>query len=237
MAKKPSEHDHHREHPSARAPEDPPSFSKSLSGEETARRRRFSVDEQRHFVEEYARSSLPVNAFCEMHGFSRGSLARWRRLHGDSTRKHNSKYARRFTPEERRAAVEAFQGSGRTRAEFAALWGISPASLDKWSRKYRERGPRGLGPAPRKTRAPHTFARTIPEEIRQEVVLTKTQHPSWGMRRIRDFLLRFKSHKLSAGSVRNVLRESGVEPEPAPRKRRKPRIKPPRRFERALPQS
>ena len=235
MAHKPSEHDHHREHPSARAPEDPPSFSKSLSGEETARRRRFSAAEQRHFVAEYARSSLPVNAFCEMHGISRGSLARWRRLHGTQDRHHNSKYARRFTPEERRAAVEAFQRSGRTRAEFASLWGISPASLDKWSRKYRESGPRGLEPAPRKARAPHTFARTIPEDVRKEVVRTKTQHPSWGMRRIRDFLLRFNSHKLSAGSVRNVLLESGIEPSPAPQKRRKPRSKLPRRFERARP--
>ena len=55
------------------------------------------------------------------------------------------------------------------------------------------------------------------------------------MTRVADHLLRFHGVRVSPSTVRNVLRERGIPTQPAPRRRRRPKSKLPRRFERARP--
>ena len=66
---------------------------------------------------------------------------------------------KRHTPEERRAAVEAFHKSGLTQKAFARQWDVSHVTLGAWLRKHAAEGPQGLervasGPARRRGRAP-----------------------------------------------------------------------------------
>src|SRR5262245_57311054 len=51
---------------------------------------------------------------------------------------------RRYTPEERRAAVEALVKSGLTYEGFARIWGVSRHTVYLWMKRYRESGPEGL---------------------------------------------------------------------------------------------
>lgn len=139
---------------------------------------------------------------------------------------------RRFTPEERRKAVEAYHASGLTQAVFARQWGISHMTLWAWAKKHAQEGPKGLerlapGPAKRRGRAP------LAEAVKSEIVAVKRSHPSFGLKKVRDWIKRFAGLQVSRSSVKRVVDAAGLERAPAPRKRRK--AGPPRRFERALP--
>ena len=64
---------------------------------------------------------------------------------------------------------------------------------------------------------PHTFARQLPEAIRQEVLAAKQEHPDWGRQRIADEL--GKAHGwqavVSPSEVRRMLIEAGLWPQVA----------------------
>lgn len=85
---------------------------------------------------------------------------------------------KRHTPEERRAAVEAFHKSGLTQKAFARQWDVSPVTLGAWVRKHAAEGPQGLervasGPAKRRGRAP------LPAPVREEVVAVHPRFPDF----------------------------------------------------------
>lgn len=200
------------------------------------KRRRFTAEEEQELVDGFLKSGQSITAFCESQGVSASTLAKWRRKRGYLHGRTAGRAKRTYSPEERRAAVEAFRKSGRKRVDFSKLWGISPSSLDKWVRTYDTEGPKGLEPKPRKKhRRREHDPRRLPEHVRDQVVDARAKNPDWGLRRIRDFLLRFRGTKVSAGTVRNVLHERGVPPLPPPKKQPRARVKPPRRFERARP--
>lgn len=137
-----------------------------------------------------------------------------------------------FTPEERRAAVEAFEKSGLTQHAFSRQWGLSHVTLGVWLRRYREAGPQGLerlaeGPAKRRGKAP------LAPAVKAEIVAVKREFPTFGLKRVRDWLRRFGGLKVSRSSVKRVVDQAGLPREEAPKPRRK--AKPARRFERARP--
>jgi transposase-like protein len=110
--------------------------------------RRHSAAERERLLAEYQTGTLTAHDFALEHDIRPSTLATWlRNAKREARREANT--PRRFTPEERRAAVEAFLKSGRKREDFARLWGCSPSSIDKWVRRYqtvsvRSRSP-GLG--------------------------------------------------------------------------------------------
>jgi transposase InsO family protein len=139
---------------------------------------------------------------------------------------------RRWTPEDRRSAVEAYEKSGLTQREFARQWGVSPFTLSVWLRKSRTEGPRGLerladGPPKRRGKAP------LPAALKAAIVEAKRRFPDFGLKKLKAWLWRFGGLKVSRTSVRRVVDAAGLERAPAPRKRR--RAAPPRRFERSRP--
>ena len=76
---------------------------------------------------------------------------------------------KRYTPEQRREAVEAFHKSGLTQAAFAKQWDVSHVTLGAWLRKHASEGPQGLErvsatPPRRRGRAP------LAPAVRDEVV-------------------------------------------------------------------
>jgi transposase InsO family protein len=118
---------------------------------------------------------------------------------------------------------------------FAATVGVAPQTLSGWKKRYEADGPRGLEPRvlgrPKGTR---TRSR-LPEAVKAAVEETKRRFPIFGLKRIGDFLRRFRGIAVSPGSVKRVLEEAEP-PIPVEAPRRKPRRhKLVRRFERSRP--
>jgi transposase InsO family protein len=130
--------------------------------------------------------------------------------------------------------VEAFLASGLTQEMFGRQFGVSPHTIAEWVKRYRALGPKGLerlsdGPPRRRGREPLAPAK------KQAILETKREFPTFGLRKIRDFLARFAALRVSAGSVRKTLREEGIPPIEPVRRRRRRVVGPPQRFERARP--
>jgi transposase InsO family protein len=70
--------------------------------------------------------------------------------------------------------------------------------------------------------------------VRSEIAQTKQRNPAFGLRKVRDWLLRFRGIRVSAGTVRSALRERGIQGTPPQRPRRR-RLKVVGHFERAKP--
>ena len=195
-----------------------------------AGRRRFT-DAQRHaLLDQLEASGQTVSEFSAGHGLCDSTVYTWlqqsrRAGIARQTKHHRSTY----TAEERRAAVEAFARSGRTRAEFAKLWGVSGTTLATWLKRHKQGGGKALEAGPGGPGRP----RTIPTEVREAIAQTKKRFPDFGLRKVRDWLLRFNGIRVSAGTVRSTLKENGIGPPPTQKKRRAPPL--PRRFERARP--
>ena len=205
------------------------------------RRRRYSEADKLYLVEEYQRRRQGVREFCLEQELTEGNFRRWLKESGVAPRsaakralKKASRRRRHFTPEEKRAAVEAFEGSDLNQTDFCATWGLSVPSLRLWLKRHRELGPQGLEPSPRKRALPGD-PRSIPEELRAEIIATKERHPEFGSRKIRDELYRFRGLKVAATTVTKVLVEAGLAIVPRVPLRRRRSAKPPRRFERARP--
>jgi len=138
-----------------------------------------------------------------------------------------------YTPEERRAAVEAYLKSGMTQEDFSRTWGVSQGALGRWYRRHKKYGPKGLERKP----DPRKGSWKVPKTLRGKVAEVATRYPWFGLKRIRDHLYRFWGLRISTGSIRKTLKEEvPVREVPVARKKRKKR-KVVRRFERAKPGS
>ena len=193
--------------------------------------RRYTAIEREELLEALEASGETVKGFAEARGMSPSTLHTWLDRREQTQGKQRRRRTKSYSPDQRRSAVEAYQRSGRSMAEFAQLWGLSPETLRKWLRRYEEDGPQGLENRKRK---PRGRPRTIPEAVREEIAETKRRHPRFGMRKVRDWLRRFRGIRVSAGTVQKTLRERDLADGPdRPKPKRK--HKPPRRFERARP--
>jgi transposase InsO family protein len=192
----------------------------------------------------FAGSGVGMRVFCARQGLSTATLCAWRRAYERdglaglapraNPRNRTGRTRRAYTPEERRAAVEAYRRGGLSRRAFCALWGLSEATLGKWLKVYRARGPKGLEapfttPGKRRGRK----KRPVASSVREEIVATKRRFPDWGLRRIRDVLARFRGVGVGVHKIREVVREEGLQtPRPVKRRRAQNRV---RRFERSRP--
>ena len=195
--------------------------------------RRRSAEERDALLAEFAGSELSAPRFAAAHDVPYSTFASW--LQGEREPTRAPQPVRRFTPDERRAAVEAYDKSGRTLHDFARLWGCSASALTKWLRRYREEGPQGL-----ETRRPpkgrrHDHPQRIPDTVRAKIVEVRKANPHFGVTRVADELARFHAVRVSPSTVRNILIEADVPRQPLPKARRKRRSEEPRRFERAHP--
>lgn len=136
-----------------------------------------------------------------------------------------------YTQQDRVAAVEAYHKSGLTQREFGWLWGISKATLGNWVRKYRTEGPKSLERKPYAGKGKGRLATALTAEI----LRTKSLFPDFGLKRIRDYLKRFRSVQVSPGAIQKTLETAQVST-PSPAVIKKPKKKKPvRRFERSKP--
>ena len=180
--------------------------------------------------------------FCREHRVSRGAIHAWRtafRAHGTAglaprfaARARKAKrHMGPYSPDQRLQAVEAFKKSGMTPAAFANTWRVSPAILRKWISRYDLGGARGLiNSSPGRKRGP----KGLPGLVTDQIVGVKEENPDFGLRRVRDFLLRFRGIRVSTGSISKTFAVNSLPHGEAPKaKPKKHHLV--RRFERSRP--
>jgi transposase InsO family protein/transposase-like protein len=207
--------------------------------------RRFTPAEKLELMRAYEDSGKAIEEFCRANGVTSASLCKWRRqfasggskalepkpLHGNRT----GRTRRPYTPEERRQAIEAYEQSGLSLSVFTVMWGVSAKTFLDWRKRYEETGPKGLEPRKRGPRQASGFARRIPATVAAEIVETKKKFPWFGLRKLKDFLFRFRGMKVSPGGVGATLDRAGVPRAQAKRRRRVERKGPPNRWARESP--
>ena len=134
---------------------------------------------------------------------------------------------RRVLPVEVKLLAMKAREAGVPSSQVAEVLGTAPVTIDKWARVYRENGPEGLM---RKASNPGT--RKLCKALEERIEQYRREHPSAGVRRIRDDLRREDGLQVSAETVRRVVNDAGLGNPPPHTKRRPPQI---RRFERELP--
>ena len=137
---------------------------------------------------------------------------------------------RRYTVTEKKRLLDAFQNSQLGVVEFCSRNHISQPSLYHWRKLLWQKGSAGLENRP-------NIAKTIPGKtppaVRAAILDVKELKPSFGIRKIRDFLARLRLIKVSHETVRRTLHQEGVAIG-----RKRSRINKPRRvksFERPTP--
>ena len=142
----------------------------------------------------------------------------------------------RYAPEERRRLLEAYARSEMTVREFCATVGVSTATLCAWKRRYEAEGPRGLEPRGLGRPKGSGAGSTLPGPVKEAITATKRRFPTFGLRKVKDYLARFLGLKVSEGGVAKVIRETPDLPAPvAPKRKRRRRHVIVRRFERSRP--
>jgi transposase-like protein len=111
-------------------------------------RREYTQDEAEALLAELTSSGERVADFAVRHGLHSSTLYAWlRRVRAGASLRASGRAARRcFSPEELRAALEAWAKSGLTANHFAKLWGISAESLRSWRTRFELGGPQALEP-------------------------------------------------------------------------------------------
>jgi len=200
----------------------------------------YTVAEKLALMRAYDAWEGPMEAFCGQAGVTSASLCKWRRQYAaegeaglapqENPRNAAGTSRRAYTPEERRAAVEAWQKSGMAVYDFAKVWGVGTTSLSVWARQYATKGPKALehpmtGMAPRGRKG-------LAAGVKAAIVATRRRFPTFGLKRVKHSLWRFGGLKVSVGSVRKALREAGV-PRQVGTRRYRGRSEAARTFERA----
>src|ERR1019366_4527970 len=180
------------------------------------------------------------DAFYHAHGVPQTSLWAWGRafkargeagldkgMWGKGKKEKKKSYA---TPEAKRKAVEAFAKSGESVEDFGKIWGVSGRVLSRWLKQYREGGPKALEGRGGRKKGRKPLAPALIEQI----VNVKSQFPEFGLRKVRDFMARFKGLKASTHQIRRVAKEEKLPAGKVPTRRWKKKAVV-RRFERAKP--
>ncbi len=133
-----------------------------------------------------------------------------------------------FPVEFRLRVTKLYLEEGYSSKLLAEQFGISTHSIHRWVKAYRLHGAAGLEP-----KRPVSRKRRVAEEIRQQAVAVKREHPEYGPRRISDVLKRFFFMRTSPATVHKSLAAKGlVKKAPLKAEKNPPG---PRFFERARP--
>jgi len=211
-----------------------------MSEPESKSKRRYSAEERAEFIEEFNQSNEKIEDFCARKDLNFRTMKWWMSLTPETRQvAHKKRLTHRgpkgpYTPEERRKAVETYLKIGLTQADFAKTWGIGVQTLIMWLKSYERHGPQGLENNILSNAGAKRGPKGISEPLKNEIAEVKKENPSFGLRKIRDFLSRFKGVKVSTNTISKTIKEQNLitETEPKKRSRKKPQV---RRFERAKP--
>ena len=190
----------------------------------------FTEEERDRLLKQFEGSGLEYQQFAREHNIHEQTFKTWVWIsrNPNASRKHHS-------PVERKKTVEAFLACGPdvNRDDFAKAWGISKTTLSHWLSRYDEYGSEGLMNGRAKSGDKRVGSR-IPIAITDEIIKVKKQDPSFGIKKIKNFLYRFRGMKVSTGKIRKTVVGEGL-PLARPKKKRRKSSDRVRRFERAKP--
>jgi transposase len=131
------------------------------------------------------------------------------------------------TPSQRRLLFETWRATGDV-AQACRVAHVGRRTFYYWKPRFLAGGYAGLERFA--SRAPHQAHQTAPAVVAQVIAL-RQQEPTWGKQRLADELA--KAHGwvplVSPNTVKRILRDAGLWPEPTPpRKRGDRRVKPAR---------
>jgi transposase InsO family protein len=142
----------------------------------------------------------------------------------------------RYAPAERRRLLEAFARSGMRVSVFCKTVGVAPQTLGAWKRRYEAEGPKGLELRGLGRPKGSGAGSTLPGPVKEAITATKRRFPTFGLRKVKDYLSRFLGLRVSEGGVAKVIRETPDIPAPvAPKRKQRRRHAIVRTFERARP--
>ena len=192
----------------------------------------FTKEERSRLLEQYRNSGLGYQDFAKEHNILPATLKNWKWL---SEMPPGSRVQR--TPVERKKIVEAFlsaQSTGMTAQEFAKVWGVSTCTLTDWLTRYEQFGSEGLMNARARKAGDKRVGSKIPEAVQQEIIKIKKDDPSFGIRKVKDWMFRFRGLRVSAGSIQKTIKAEGLSSAKRPLKKKKSSDRV-RRFERSKP--
>lgn len=211
-------------------------------------RRNWTAEQRTEILERFKASGLGRKEFCEREGVPTTTLFLWMQREGMRPASRKREPGKRvaefrtgrktgpYAPDERKLAVEAYLKSGIPIADFARTWGISDArSLKAWVKCYQEDGPKALDEFGSRAGSGRTRgAKRLPAPVRGQISEVKRAHPEFGLKKVRNFLMRFRGVKVSTGSIRRTVKEENLPSAARPQKRKRSSNKI-RHFERARP--
>lgn len=187
----------------------------------------FTEDERERYLKQYASSGLNYDEFAREHNINPQTFKNWIWI----SKRPNAPH--RYSPTEKKKIIESYLSSGMSKDTFCKTWGICTATLLVWLRRYEENGADGLVRPPRKS-LDKRYGSKIPLSVQDEIIEIKKKEPSYGLKKIKNWMYRFRGVKISTGSVRKTVVNEGLPLVKIKKKRKKSsdRI---RRFERARP--
>jgi transposase InsO family protein len=114
------------------------------------------------------------------------------------------------------------------------VWGVSQPSLSRWLLLYEEFGADGLMNGKVKKPGDRRVGSKVPVAVKDEIIRIKKEDPSFGIRKIKNWMFRFRGMKVSTGSIRKTVKAEGLPSAQKPKKKKRSSDRV-RRFERALP--
>ncbi len=188
----------------------------------------FSPEERATLFEQFKGSGLAYDEFAREHNINPGTLKNWIWLEAKPPGKKKT-----YSPTEKKKVVEAFLSSGMRKHIFCGQWGVSQQTLGNWLERYETLGSEGLM---RKTRGEDDkrVGMKIPKAVESEIIKLKRKEPSFGLKKMKQWLYRFKGVKVSAGTIRKTVKAEGLPLVKKVKKRKKSSDRV-RRFERARP--
>jgi transposase InsO family protein len=198
------------------------------------KRKKYTPEQKQEILARLEASGLGITEFSKLEGISHSALIGWRkgrRPAGKTKRKGRFGPA---DPKSRILAVEAFYKSGLTKQQFAKAWGVGYSTLQKWVSTYEERGPAALEGASLRAGARKRGRKGIPEALQAEIIAVKKENPTFGLRKVKSFLNRFRGVDAAPNTIQKTLKKAELVT-PPPRRRRRRSSKRVRRFERAKP--
>ena len=195
----------------------------------------FSIEQRTELLEELRNSGLHGAAFADQKGISRRTVQAWLRFEKTPPEQRTEwRHRGPYSASERKKTVEAFYKSNMLQRDFAHTWGVSVSTLCVWLSRYESGGYSALDDYSPAKSGDRRRGSKVPAVVRQEIVSVKKREPWFGLRKIRDWLLRFRGIKVSTGTIRKTILTEGL-PLAIPKRKRRRSADKVRRFERAVP--
>lgn len=189
----------------------------------------FSKEDRELLLNQFEKSGLSSTEFAREHNIQNTTFLNWLRV-----RNNPESLGKRYSPTERKKILEAYSLTDMTAQDFCKAWGLSPATLWKWQSRYRENGSEGLLDSPRRS-DDRRLGMKVPVAVQNEILDIKKKEPSYGLKKIKNWMFRFRGVRVSTGTIRKTVRSEGLELATQKKKRRRKAPAKIKRFERAKP--